>query len=113
MLSTIIATIVIAYSLYNLYNINRFIINANYDRYTGFESLLIVFIYLWLIFNVFTNSGPIVLVLLIAIGICDLNNTKSYLRMFFTLLIITTIIIAVNDLYYNFNMWKYLFKLIF
>jgi len=110
MLSVIISSVIIAYAIYNLININRFIINAESERYSCTESLIIIGIYIWLICNFFLISGPIVLLFTFFILVSQLNDTVKFIRLFFILLIIVSIIITLNDLYFKINMWKYIFQ---
>jgi len=112
MISVILSSFVIAYSIYNLLNIKRFIAESEEERFTLSEALMLVFIYVWLIINFFLLSGPVVMLLTAFIafsGTRGIRNEKAYLRLFFILLIITSAIIAINAVYFQFSMWQYIF----
>jgi len=112
MISVLISSVIIAYCIYNLIDIKRFIKESEEERFLLSESIMLVFIYVWLIINCFLQSGPIVIFLTVFVIICGSKNKEIYLEWFFTLLIVTSTIIAVNDVYFNFNMWQYLFNLL-
>ena len=113
MISVILSSVVIAYSILNLFNIKRFISESEDERFTLSEAILIVFIYVWLIVNFFLLSGPVVMLLTFFIALSGTKgmekNITAYLRWFFVLLIITSVIIAVNNIYFKFSMWQYIF----
>jgi len=112
MISVFLSSLIIGYSIYNLIDIKRFLRESEGERFGCSEALMLVFIYLWLIVNIFLLSGPIVLVIFVFIVSTCTKNKVTYTRLFFILLILVSFIIALNDIYFNFSIWHYLFGLL-
>jgi len=107
-----LAVLIILYSLYIIIDTKDAIIRyySDYETLHFFDVFAIILIIVWTIVQFFLMTGPIVLIPIV-LGLFNLKRksmkrARLLLRLFYTLVIITTSFVVLNIMYFNLNFWK-------
>ncbi len=116
----IIGTAILYYCLVNLLDIDMFIKKFHGAKLAPtVDAIVIIGSLLWFIVQSFLYSGIIVIITLSTIVFVEtsymnnlsMRNKRNRIRFMLISIILLTSFIILNELYIQFNFWKYLFEL--